>query len=109
MKETCGNCKSSKPLDKAIVKKSVELRVRIAKARELIKSERKEKIAAIKESAEYLDLLKVKGLISVTEKVTDPEEGSVYIVCPNAEHLKDEKAEGGVVHKYYFKCPHFEA
>lgn len=51
----------------------------------------------------------MNGLDSLSEKKTDPEEGSPYIVCSNAQHLEDEGAENGIVHKYYFKCPHFAA
>ena len=108
MKETCVNCESSKPVDKATVEKSVKFQAIIAKIEETFAwKERKEKIAALRESAEYSDLLKVKGLDSLAAKDTDPKDGSVYITCSNIQHLKDEEAEGGVVYKTYFKCPHF--
>lgn len=109
MKENCKTCRSSKPVDKATVKKSARLQASIDVVKtstDFVGKKRREKIAVIKESAEYLELLKVKGLISLTEKSTDPKDGSVYVTCSNAGHLKDEKAEG-IVHKYYFKCPHF--
>ena len=107
MKENCKTCRSSNLVDKATVEKSVKFQASVAKIEETFAwKERKEKIAALRESAEYSGLMKVKGLDSLTVKPTDPKEGSVYIVCSDVEHLKDEKAEG-IVHKYYFKCPHF--
>ena len=110
MKEICLNCKNAGPVDKATVDKSVELQAGIAKAKMAgNKEDRKTKIAAIKESVEYTDLLKVDGMVSLAKKPSDPKEGSVYITCSDAEHLKDEKAEVAVVHKYYFGCPHFAA
>jgi len=108
MKENCKTCRSSNLVDKATVEKSVKFQASVAKIEETFAwKERKEKIAALRESAEYSDLMEVKGLDSLAAKDTDPKDGSVYILCSDAEHLKDEKAEGGVVHKYYFKCPHF--
>ena len=110
MKENCGTCKDSEPVNKATVEKSVKLQANIDVVKtsaDFVGKKRREKIAAIRESAEYLELLKVKGMISLTQKPTDPKDGSVYIKCSDVEHLKDEKAEEGVVHKYYFKCPHF--
>jgi len=110
MKETCVNCKSSRPVNKATLGKSLEFQASIiATKKSFTGKERREKLVEVRESAEYSDLLKVKGLDSLSTKPTDPKEGSVYVQCSNAQHLKDEKAEGGVVHKTYFKCPHFAA
>lgn len=111
MKEICANCKNSKPVDKATVEKSVKLQAIIAKMRKdpALKPGRNAKIAEFKASAEYADLMEVVGLDSLVKKSTDSEEGSVYIVCPDPQHLADEKAEKGIVHKYYFECPHFVA
>ena len=110
MKAICMNCKSSKPVDKAIIEASVDMQSKIVKTKkDFVRQERRAKVAAIKESVEYTDLMKVNGMISVVQKPTDPKEGSLYFVCSNAEHLKDEKVEREIVHKYYFECPHFVA
>jgi len=109
MKETCVNCESSKPVDKATLEKSLEFQARIIETKKSFTGkERREKLVEVRGSAEYSDLLKVKGLDSLSVKPTDPKDGSVYVTCSNIQHLKDEKAEGGVVYKTYFSCPRFE-
>ena len=111
MNDVCKNCKFGKSLDMNFIDMSLKAQSDMKKAKTKVagkgKKARLEAIEKVVTSEAYQEHIKSHGAFSMTKKATDID--GAYISCSNLDSLADEKAKKpGIVHKYYFSCPHFE-
>jgi len=105
MKGICKNCSSSHEVNEEIKKASLE--VQAIQKKPIRKIQKAEEIGKIKNIGQIAE---TKGSAIIHEKPNAIQ--SEFIKCSNVMHLIDEKATGeekSIVHKYYFKCPHFKS
>jgi hypothetical protein len=102
----CKDCKHGNGLTLEEEKQSILVQKQIASLAGIGGEAKTKKIEEI--VAENENLRKVHGGLSLSMKPTDVD--GTYVVCSNKDQLAFEKAkEAGIIHKYYFSCPFFEA
>jgi len=110
VKHTCRNCEFSTEVEKKEKDLAKVTGVIIAN-KDLSRRQKLVEIGKLPDAGQQL-MKRSRGIENMPLKPVAEERrgGTEYIKCPNADHLKDEKADGYefVVHKYYFACKHFE-